>query len=251
MQLTVLGCGDAFGSGGRLQTSFALESGDRTILLDCGATVLTGLARSGRDANAIDTIVISHLHGDHYAGLVWFLLHARHVAKRTQALTIVGPAGLEARLKQACDALYAGSADKAYRFEITYIDLDTDQAIDVDGLRIEAYEVAHPSGGLSAALRLTHGGQTVAFSGDTEWVEALIACAAGADLFICECYALEPGVAYHINYQAMRENLPRLTAKQIMLTHMGPAMLEAVASEALGALDPRISFAEDGLVLGI
>jgi ribonuclease BN (tRNA processing enzyme) len=251
MRVTILGCGDAFGSGGRLQTSYLVESGKRTILLDCGATFLTGLERVGADANAIDTIVISHLHGDHYAGLVWFLLHARHVAKREAPLTIVGPAGLEERLKTACEALYAGSTDKPLRFEIVFRDLDLERAVEVAGLSIEAFEVSHPSGALSAAVRLTHDTEVLAFSGDSEWVAALVDCARGADLFICECYFLEPGVAYHINYRTLSENLPRIEAGKILLTHMGPQMLAAVEAGALGAVDPRIMFAEDGMVLEI
>ena len=53
------------------------------FLIDCGATALIGLNRLGIDPNSIATIFISHLHGDHYAGLVWWLIHAQHVAKRT------------------------------------------------------------------------------------------------------------------------------------------------------------------------
>ena len=43
MRLTVIGCGDAFGSGGRLNTCFRIESLGRDLLLDCGATSLPAL----------------------------------------------------------------------------------------------------------------------------------------------------------------------------------------------------------------
>ena len=85
MKLTVVGCGDAFGSGGRLQTCYHVELGDHRFLIDCGATSIIGLNRCGIDPNGIATIFISHLHGDHFAGLVWWLLHAQHVAKRTES----------------------------------------------------------------------------------------------------------------------------------------------------------------------
>jgi len=101
MKLTVVGCGDAFGSGGRLQTCYHVEAADTRFLIDCGATALIGLNRLGIDANGVETIFISHLHGDHYAGLVWWLIHAQHVAKRTKPLTVVGPAGIEARFGAA------------------------------------------------------------------------------------------------------------------------------------------------------
>src|SRR5215813_10985266 len=93
MKLTIIGCGDAFGSGGRLQTGYQVEWAGRRFMIDCGATVLIGLNRLALDPNAIDTIFISHLHGDHYVGLVWWLIHAQHVGQRTQPLTVVGPPG--------------------------------------------------------------------------------------------------------------------------------------------------------------
>src|SRR5215467_7572816 len=99
MRVTIVGCGDAFGSGGRLQSSYHIAAGVERFLIDCGATTLIGLSRLGIDPNAIPTVFLSHLHGDHYAGLVWWLVHARHVAKRVSPLTVVGPPGVEARLR--------------------------------------------------------------------------------------------------------------------------------------------------------
>ena len=47
MRLTIIGCGDAFGSGGRLQTSLHVRSGASTFLIDCGASSLIGMHRLG------------------------------------------------------------------------------------------------------------------------------------------------------------------------------------------------------------
>ena len=47
MKITVVGCGDAFGSGGRLQTCYHVEAGERRFLIDCGATAIIGLNRLG------------------------------------------------------------------------------------------------------------------------------------------------------------------------------------------------------------
>ena len=119
MKLTVLGCGDAFGAGGRLQTSFHVASGHGPFLIDCGATALIGKQRAGLDPNAVGTILISHLHGDHFSGLVWWLLHAQHVAKRATPLLIAGPPGLEARLSQCSELLFPGSMTRPRRFELS------------------------------------------------------------------------------------------------------------------------------------
>jgi ribonuclease BN (tRNA processing enzyme) len=67
--VTFLGSGDAFGSGGRLETCLLLEAGGDRVLVDCGPTALAGLKKRRIDPAAVHTVLISHLHGDHFAGL--------------------------------------------------------------------------------------------------------------------------------------------------------------------------------------
>ena len=62
-----LGTGDAFGSGGRLQTSTLLRSEAGQVLVDCGASTLAALRAQRLDPSAIDTIALTHLHGDHFS----------------------------------------------------------------------------------------------------------------------------------------------------------------------------------------
>lgn len=59
-----VGSGDAFGSGGRLQTCILVEDGDWRCLLDCGTTSLSGLKAAQINHASIDLIIISHLHVD-------------------------------------------------------------------------------------------------------------------------------------------------------------------------------------------
>ena len=56
MRLTVIGSGDAFGSGGRFNTCFMIEADGRTILLDCGASSPVALKARNIDFNAIDGV---------------------------------------------------------------------------------------------------------------------------------------------------------------------------------------------------
>jgi ribonuclease BN (tRNA processing enzyme) len=107
--------------------------------------------------------------------------------------------------------------------------------------------VSHPSGAPSHALRLETGSRTLAFTGDTEWVEALVDCGRCADLYIMECYAYEGPVRYHMSWQTISANLERFRARRVMLTHMNERML-ANREKAAG---PNIVLAEDGLVVDI
>ncbi len=245
MRLTVVGCGDAFGSGGRLQTCYLVEAAGTRFLIDCGASALIGINRLGLDPNAVPTILISHLHGDHFAGLVWWLIHARHVGKRTAPLTIVGPPGIETRLRAAAEALFPGSFQVALRHELNFVELTREQRRTVGPVAVTPFEVSHPSGAPSYALRFEAEGKVLSFTGDSEWVESLVAAGRGADLYIMECYQLEGEPRYHMSWRTIQSHLDRIGAKRVLLTHMAAGMLARRAEVA----DPRVVLAEDGLVL--
>ncbi len=248
MKLTVVGCGDAFGSGGRLQTCYHVDHAGHQFLIDCGATALIGLNRQGLDPNEIATIFISHLHGDHFSGLVWWMLHAQHVGKRKTPLTVVGPAGVEVRFKAAAEILFPGSTKVPLKFEMRFREISPEASLSEGPVTMTPYEVSHPSGATSYALRFMLDKKTLAFTGDTEWVDALVPAGRDADLYIMECYAPEGPTRFHMNWKTIEANLPRIAAKRILLTHMSSPMLTAV--EALAAR-PDVIVAEDGLVLRI
>ena len=247
MKLTILGCGDAFGAGGRLQTGYHVDLGDHRFLIDCGATSTISLNRFGIDPNGISTIFISHLHGDHFSGLVWWLLHTQHVAKRSAPLVVVGPPGIEARTITAAETLFPGSTKVPRRYELTFLEVRAGTPLTVGPVTVTAWEVSHPSGAPSHALRFEAGGKILAFSGDTEWVEVLVPVSAGADLFIAECYAFDGPVRYHTSWEVLQSHLPRITAKRIMLTHMNNGML----ARRHEISRPNILFAEDGMVIDV
>ncbi len=247
MKLTIIGSGDAFGSGGRLQTCYHVAMEDSQFLIDCGATALIGFKRLGLDPNRVGTIFISHLHGDHFAGLVWWLLDAQHISRRTEPLDIVGPQGIAARYTMAAEALFPGATSREPRHAINWHELAAEEALTLNGITVTPYTVLHPSGAPSHALRIAAEGKVIGFSGDTEWVEALVDVAADADLYISECYGYEKSARFHLNWRAIEDNLARLTARRIMLTHMGQTMLDRAGSISAA----RVMVAEDGLAISI
>ncbi|HEX5998651.1 MAG TPA: MBL fold metallo-hydrolase [Hyphomicrobiaceae bacterium] len=247
MKLTVVGCGDAFGSGGRLQTSYLVDATSSRFLIDCGASTLIGFNRLKLDPNTVPTIFISHLHGDHYAGLVWWMVHAKHVAKRTAPLTIAGPPGIEARFHAAAEALFPGSAQVARRYELSFVELQREERREIGPVAVTPFEVRHPSGAPSYALRFEAEGKVLGFTGDSEWVETLVPAGHNADLYMMECYQYEGEPRFHMSWSTIRHHLDRIAPKRVMLTHMADAMLARRGEVD----DPRVVLAEDGLVLEI
>lgn len=242
VRLTVIGSGDAFGSGGRFHTCFLIET-DRTFLLDCGASSLVALRGRKVDPNGIDGIILTHLHGDHFGGLPFLLLDAQLPSRRQRPLEIAGPPGTRARLEAAMETLFPGSTTISWRFAWNVTELVPGPPTEVLGLTVATTEVVHFSGAPSTAVRLFDGTSVLAYSGDSEWTDALIGMAAGADLFIVECYEYARIVTGHISWVTLKDRLPRLTARRIMITHMGASMLEQI-EEARSA---GVMIAEDGL----
>ena len=110
MKVTFLGSGDAFGSGGRLQTCILVAASTGKFLIDCGASSMIAIRKFDVNPNEISQIVLTHLHGDHFCGLPFFLLDAQMISKRTEPLTIIGPLGTKARLLSAMDVMFPGSS---------------------------------------------------------------------------------------------------------------------------------------------
>ena len=81
------------------------------------------MRRFGVDPGAIDTVFLSHLHGDHFAGLPFLLLEAQFVAQRSRPLTIVGPPGTRQRLLDALELLFPDSSRTAWRFPLEFVEL--------------------------------------------------------------------------------------------------------------------------------
>jgi ribonuclease BN (tRNA processing enzyme) len=225
LELTFLGSGDAFGSGGRLHTSFLLRAAADSLLLDCGPSALAGLRRAGVEPNDVEAIVLSHLHGDHFGGVPFFLLDAQLMSKRTRQLVIAGPPGTDRRIEEASELFFPGSSSADRRFGVKFVELAERRPTAIAGAQVTAFEVRHPSGAPAFALRLEWEGAVVAYSGDTEWTDALVDAAQGADLFIAEAYFYEKHVPFHLDYRTLIRNAPDLGARRIVATHMSEDML--------------------------
>lgn len=246
MKLTIIGCGDAFGSGGRFNTCFMLETVKATLLVDCGASSMSALNARKIDINRIDGIVLSHLHGDHFGGLPFLLLHAQFLARRDKPLLIAGPPGTRDRIDTLLEACFPkAKAGIKWRFQWQVQEIPVAVPTDVLGHTVLSAEVLHQSGAPSTALRISDGAKLFAYSGDTEWTDALIGVARDADLFICECYGFAGRLSGHLSWEILKPRLADLKARKIMLTHMNPTMLERLDEVRAGG----VLLAEDGLAM--
>ena len=116
MHLQFVGCGDAFGSGGRFNTCFHLVGRNINALIDCGATSLVAMNKLAINRNDVDSIFLTHFHGDHVGGVPFFLLEANYMLKRDRPLTIVGPPSLKSRYPEIMETGFPGTKAMELQF---------------------------------------------------------------------------------------------------------------------------------------
>lgn len=247
MRLTVVGCGDAFGGAGRGNACFRLEAGGRVIALDFGATALAAWRKLGFDPCEIDAIVLSHLHGDHFAGVPFLLLCLEFEKRSGKPLLVVGPPGTRAAISKAVEILYPGLAARVWRFEWRVEEVEAGGIVDVCGLKLTTFAMDHGEHVRCLGLRVTDGRRAIAYSGDTAWTDELVALARGADMLVIECFSEAREVPGHLDWPRLRANISRIEAQRVVVTHMSAAMRARSDELVAAGLTPL----DDGLVLEV
>lgn len=242
----MLGCGDAFGSGGRNNSAYLVETHDRLFLLDCGPTTLPAMKRAGFDPRRLDAIFLSHLHGDHCGGVPFFFLEYLYENPRAQPLHLAGPPRTEERVRGLFQFMFGDGLQPKELPPTLFHVLEPDRQAAIAGIEVFPFRVPHQVHDVSLGLKVTYGGKRLLYSGDSAWTDLFVAHSRGVDLFLCECCFFDRDSPNHMSYRRLEENRSRLQCKNILLTHMGGEMLARRE-----ALHPQVRLAEDGMVLEI
>lgn len=224
MRLQFIGSGDAFGSGGRFNTCLHLTGERSNLLIDCGASSLVAMKKAGVDRGAIDTLLITHFHADHFGGVPFLILDLQFNIKRTKPLLIAGPPGLPGWFERAMSTAFPGERQLPFPLALREVEIEKDNVF--PDMRVTPFHVVHDDrAGPCLAYRIEIEGKVICYSGDTEWTDALIAAAQGADLFICECYMFEKPRKSHMSLAVLRQHLAAINARRVVLTHLSEDML--------------------------
>ena len=223
MRLHVLGSGTAIPHPRRGASGYAcIAAGGEALLLECGPGSTRRWPAIGLDFTRAQVILVTHHHVDHCGDLP-AVLFGRTVffdpPERAVPLVLAGPAGHERHVR-AIEALYGrGVEDRAGL--VTIDELTDGDARTYGPFQVHARVVRHSEGAIG--VRVTAGGRTLAFSGDSGPCEALVELCRGADLALLECsYPAARETSKHLNAATAAATARDAGVGRLVLTHLYP-----------------------------
>jgi ribonuclease BN (tRNA processing enzyme) len=218
MRLTVLGCAGSFPGPEAACSAYLLEAEGFRLLIDFGSGSLSALQRYS-DLNAIDAILLTHLHCDHMLDACQYIVVRRYdPAGPRPPVPVYAPLGAAERISAA----YSPEND-AIDDVYTFYGLQPG-TFPLGPFTVTVDRVNHPVE--TYGVRVEQAGKIFTYSADTAPCEALLRLAAGADLFLCEASYLDgadnpPGL--HLTGGEAGEAATKADVSRLLLTHLVPA----------------------------
>ena len=224
--VTLMGTGDAFASFGRSQSGYLIDAPAGRILLEAGPGLLPALKGRGVTTDSFDLLLISHLHGDHFAGLPFLILDYMWETRRKRPLTVAGPPKLEERTWALMRTMFPHFELDKIKHKLKFVVLEPGASIRLGKFKVSAIRSPHTKPEISLSLRIDAGGKSIVFSGDSGWNDGLVEFSEGADLFLCECtYYESTQLKFHLNYPLLKANRDKFKVRRMVLTHLGREVL--------------------------
>jgi ribonuclease Z len=218
MEITILGCGEAFDE--RLpNTSVLVRSQHAAMLLDCGYSIPPRVWATVPDPNEIDLIYISHPHADHYFGLP-ALLGRWWEDNRTKPLTILARTALLDQVRGLMEAGYFQLASR-FRYDIDYRSAEPDKTVELGGATFRFAQTEHSV--TNYAVRIQAENKSVCYSGDGMYTKESVALFARSDLLIHEAYWFESSHV-HADIDGLISVADREQVRRLALVHVQRAI---------------------------
>ncbi len=251
MLLTVLGCSGSVPGPNAPSSGYLLEADGFTLGVELGNGTLAEL-QAVRDPFTLDGLVFSHLHPDHCADFsALTVLRRWHPAPPVDPwahrLPVYAPKEAPTRFAAA----YA--PDRAERDDADLSDVYDFHPLaagarEIGPFGVTAVGVAHPCE--TYGFRVTYGGRTLAYTGDTGVCDSLDELTAGADTLLGEAswtHADDRPPGVHLSGRELGELATRAGVGRLLITHVAPwTDADAVLAEAVAAYDGEVALVTQG-----
>ena len=238
--------------------SLLIDVNNRTILFDAGPGIVSSFNRSHRNLIDVDTLILTHVHGDHILGFSYFVYN--RVGEYNQNKEIYGDKPLNVIGKKETIDFAKNMLKVAYEgmkipFDITYSIVESSDEIKLnDAISLQFFDAIHAVPTLSTIIKAN--GKRVVYTSDTLPNEALIEPALNANLLIHEAMYTND------NYSKSRKSkhatgadagniANRVHAKQLVLVHIAPNLFgneHRLLSEIALEFNGVVSIPFDGTV---
>jgi ribonuclease BN (tRNA processing enzyme) len=257
VRLTVVGCSGSYPGPHSPASCYLLQApsdgaggGIASVVLDLGSGALGGLQQHvGLDA--LDAVLVSHLHPDHFMDLCGLYVARRYHpdGPAVARLPLIGPSNTMARLTQAYGEDAQGTMDQVYA-ACAWVEAEP---VRVGPFTVTARRVEHPVE--AYGLRVEHAGRVLAYSGDTDACAALVELARDADVLLAEASFQEgrdDARGVHLTGRRAGEAAAEAGARALVLTHLPPwTDPDVVRAEAEAVYPGPITVAAPGLVIEV
>ena len=269
--VTLLGTGNPGCFADRYQSASAVVVNGTPIVIDCGGGTVQRLSSAhaaGQKALALEnlkTLILTHLHPDHTAGLADFII-STWIRGRREPLVIYGPAGTKKMVDLLVEAYELGIAEHrdtesptSWPLYYEVVEYTAGELLAAADFTVTAFQVSH--GGLETyGLKLVAPDKTIVFSGDTRPHPAVIEHGRGCDLLVHEVYSEQciqldrpdNPTAYfrrmHTSTTELAAIANEIRPKQLILNHqmhLGPISDEELTQEITDLYDGVVIFGRD------
>ena len=251
MRLTIVGCSGSYPGPDSTASCYLVEEQHegRTwrVLLDLGNGALGQLHRYA-DPLDVDAVLISHLHADHCLDLCgYYVMRKYHPTGAQPRIPVWGPDGTADRMARAYDLPLDPGMHEEFDFQ-EYPSRAHAGPVELGPFTVEAHRVVHPV--TAFALKVTAGGRTLVYSGDTGPCPALDAAAADAHLLLAEA-SFRSGddnpPELHMTGTDCGRTAAKAGVERLVLTHVPPWHDPADAeAEARAEWDGPVELARPG-----
>ena len=243
VKVTVLGSAGSHPGNGRACASYLVSAGDHHLLLDCGNGSVANLV-DAVDPAALDAVIISHLHPDHFVDLYGLHYALRFHPTGAKKVDVYAPAGAREVMSAPLLGETAGSFLKHLPVHVAA----AGERHTLGPFEVELFAAYHPIETL--ASRVLVDGRIVAYSGDSAFTPALVDCAREADLFICDATWVSRDAPFPKGVHMTGTEAGTLAAdagvERLLVTHVFPQREpEQVAADAETVYDGIVWVARD------
>lgn len=249
MKITVLGASGTYPRPGGATNGFLLQEEGVNLVLDLGNGCLSNLLEV-IDFTALDAVVVSHMHIDHFGDLYPLFYALRFHPDEPWGLRTVMPAGgleLMGRI--------LGEDSRQYLPRVFAVEpMAAGRGCRVGGMDLSFHPTNHPVEGYS--VRVEGRDWSMAYSSDSSPCPGLEAAADGVDLFICEATLpasyVEEASHGHLTSAQAGEAAARAGVKSLLLTHIWPTFEpQDILEEVRDVFKGEVALAREGMALHV